>query len=591
MLLIRRARIRWAAAAAALGLLAVVLARPARAVPADTFAYDIVGDVDTLDPHWEYDSVSQMVAWQAYETLVFYGGPSLKEFEPLIATVVPSRQNGLLSADGRSYTFPIRKGVRFHDGTLLTPQDVKYSFLRFLLLDRRGGGSGLLLPPILGVESTRDPQGRLRPGVFEAADRAVRVEGHAVVIELNEPFSPFLGIVADFCPVVSKAWVVSHGGFDGTAAGVEKLNDLPKAASALHDQVNGTGPFMLENWDQRAKTLVLARFPGYWRGAAPLKRLVFTTVDDPAARRRRLEVGDADAAMLPRQSLPQIETVPDVVVEDDLPLLAVNNAFVFNQRISTAGNPDVGSAALDGNGIPAGFFADTDLRRAFAEAFDYEAYIKMGYGGKAQKARGPIPAGLSGYDESAHVPAFNPARAVESFQAAWKGEVWRKGFKFSATYEEGRTDRRLACELLKRGVEALNPKFRLDCRPVLYSTWLGEFIQGRYPLVNAYWSLDYADPHNAVHPFLHSQGYFAKATGYWNPRVDRLIREAAAELEPDRRGALYRELQALAAIDLPAFFTVDTYASRVHRSGIRNWWYNPILNYGYFYPVTKEEAH
>ena len=590
MLSIRRARVRWRKAAAALALLLAATPRLARAAPApaDTFAYDIVGDVNTLDPHWQYDSVSHTVAWQAYETLIFYRGTSIKDFDPLIASVVPTRENGLVTADGLRYTFPIRKGVRFHDGSLLTPADVKYSLLRFLLMDRAGGGSGLLLEPILGLQSTRDGQGRLRNGVFEAADGAVRIEGQAVVIELEGPFAPFLQIVAAFCPIVSKSWIVAHGGWDGTAAQLPKLNNIPKESSPLYDRINGTGPFTLESWDRKEKRLALVRFDKYWRGAARLKRLVFKTVDDAAARRERLASGEADATMLERQFAPQFETLPGVTVEDELPLLEVNNAFVFNQRIDPAANPDIGSGKLDGGGIPPDFFADADLRRAFAQAFDYEGYIREGCRGKAQKARGPIPAGVSGYDESMHVPAFHPSRAAELFQSAWKGRVWQQGFKLAVAYEQGRGDRRLACEILKRGVETLNPKFKIECRAVLFSTWLGRFVQGKYPLVCARWALDYPDPHNAVQPFLDSQGYFAKATGYSNVRADRLIREAAVELEPDHRNALYRELQALAAIDLPAFFTVDTYGLRVYRSNVRDWAYNPMLDYGYFYPVYKE---
>ncbi|MCX5789409.1 MAG: ABC transporter substrate-binding protein [Elusimicrobia bacterium] len=590
MLSIRRARVRWRKAAATLALLLVAAPRLARAAPApaDTFAYDIVGDVNTLDPHWQYDSVSHTVARQAYETLIFYRGTSVKDLDPLIASVVPARENGLVTADGLRYTFPIRKGVRFHDGSLLTPADVKYSFLRFLLMDRAGGGSGLLLEPILGLQSTRDGQGRLRNGVFAAADGAVRVEGQAVVIELEKPFAPFLQIVAAFCPVVSKSWVVAHGGWDGTAATLDRINNIPKESSPLHEHINGTGPFTLESWDQKDKRLVLARFDKYWQGPARLKRLVFKTVDDPAARPERMASGEADATMLERRFLPQIESLPGVTVEDELPLFEVHDAFVFNQRIDPAGNPDIGSGRLDGEGIPPDFFADADLRRAFAHAFDYESYIREGYRGKAQKARGPIPAGVSGYDESMNVPAFNPARASELFQSAWKGKVWLQGFKFAATYEQGRTDRQLACQILKRNVETLNPKFKIECRAVLFSTWLSRFVQGKYPLVNTRWVLDYPDPHNAVQPFLDSQGYFAKATGYSNVRADRLIREAATELEPDHRNALYREIQALAAIDLPAFFTVDTYAVRVYRSNVRDWAYNPMLDYGYFYPVHKE---
>lgn len=584
----RKELTRLKAAVAAFSLAFSVSSGTANAVPDDVFAYDITGDVDTLDPHWGYDVVSQMVAWQNYETLIFYQGPSLKEFEPLLATVVPSRANSFISADGRRYTFPIRSGVLFHDGTKMTPEDVKYSFMRFLLLDRAGGPSGLLLEPMLGLETTRDAGGTLKPGVFEAADAAIQVQGGGVVFTLVEPFAPFLEILATFSPIVSKPWMAAHDGWDGTAATLPKLNNMPKESSPLHASVNGTGPFTLERWEKDQKRLVLARHEKYWRRPARLKRLVIKTVDDANTRRLRLGAGDADATILERQFLPQVESLPGVTVEDGLPLLEINNAFVFNRKINPVANPDIGSGALDGEGIPSDFFTDFDLRRAFAHSFDYEGYIKAGYRGKARKALGPIPYGVSGYDDGAHVPAFNPARATEQFQLAWGGKVWQKGFKFAVSFEQGRADRQLACQILKRNVETLNPKFRLECRPVLYSTWLDHLVRGKFPMVVARWALDFPDAQNCVRPFMHSHGFFAKASGYSSPRADRLIHEAARELDPDRRNALYRELQALAAIDLPAFFTVDTYAVRVRRSNVRDWWYNPILNYGYFYPVYKE---
>src|SRR5207244_3444778 len=80
----------------------------------ESFVYALVGDVDSLDPAYEYDGVSLTPVTQVYEPLVFYKGSSLTEFEPLLATQVPSKANGLISKDGRSYTFPVRKNVKFN---------------------------------------------------------------------------------------------------------------------------------------------------------------------------------------------------------------------------------------------------------------------------------------------------------------------------------------------------------------------------------------------------------------------------------------------------------------------------------------------
>ncbi|MCR4293935.1 MAG: ABC transporter substrate-binding protein, partial [Elusimicrobia bacterium] len=91
--------------------------------------YALASDVDTLDPHWGYDAVSLFVVDQVYETLIDFKGESLDAFEPRLATVVPSLENGFLSKDGLTYAFPLRLGAKFHDGSALSAADVKYSLM------------------------------------------------------------------------------------------------------------------------------------------------------------------------------------------------------------------------------------------------------------------------------------------------------------------------------------------------------------------------------------------------------------------------------------------------------------------------------
>lgn len=556
----------------------------------DTFVYAIIGDIDSLDPHWQYDGNSHEVMWQTYETLIGYRGASIGEFEPLLASHVPSKANTFISPDGRTYTFPIRKGVRFHDGATLTPEDVKYSLMRFMLMDRAGGASALLLEPLLGVHSTRSGDyGKPIEGLFEAADRAVRAEGNAVVLRLREPYAPLLHILASFCPVVSKAWTVSNGGWDGKADSWTRHNNPAKENSHLHDHVNGTGPFTLERWDRKEKRLVLVRNESYRRRPAALKRIVYRTVDEFSTRKLMLQAGDADAVILERQFLPQVAGLAGVAVDDDLPLLETHNAFVFNFKIDPEANPHIGSGEL-GEGIPPDFFTDPDVRRGFAHAFDYDAYILDGYRGKGTRARGPIPPGVPGHNPRQPVIAHDLLKAAEYLRKAWDGKVWEYGFRLTLTYMQGRADRQLACSILKTGIESLNPRFHVDVRGIQWSSFLDSYVGGKLPLINARWALDYPDAHNAVHPFLHSRGYYAKAAGYSNPRADRLIDSALGELDPDRRRSLYRELQQIAWEDLPAIFTLDTYYLRVRRAWISGWEYNPMLMYGYLYPVHKGQS-
>lgn len=555
----------------------------------DTFIYAIVGDADSLDPAWQYDAVSFSVVIQPYEPLIFYQGSSLDRFDPILAREVPSPQNGLISKDGRVYTFPIRKNVKFHDGSPLTPEDVKYSLMRFMLQDRAGGPSSLLLEPFLGISGTRDEEGRIIESVYKDLDQAIEADGEKVRLHLKTPFAPILSILAGWGSIVSKKWAAQHGDWDGTEAAWKKYNNPRKESSWFFEHMNGTGPFLFERWDKENKKIYLSRNENYWRKKARLKNLIFQTVDEFSTRKLLLQGGGADAIFLERQYQPQVQTIPGVALQDDLPMLEITNAFIFNFKINPVGNPNVGSGKLDGRGIPPDFFSDPDLRKAFAYAFDYEGYIRDGYRGKGTQAKGPIPKGVPGYNPNQGVYKRDQAKAVEYFKKAHGGKVWEKGFRLTLSFMQGRADRQLACQILKKNVEDLNSKFQIDVRPIQWSTYLAHFQQGKLPLVNGRWGLDYPDSHNCAFPFLHSQGHYPAVQKYSNPKADALIEKAVRELDPKKRRALYFELQKIAHEDVPQIYTVDAANLRAHRKWVKGWYYHPIFPHGYFYQVYKEE--
>lgn len=572
-----------------LGLLLSATAAGQSVKNPETFIYAITGEVDSLDPHWQFDAISHAVQFQIYDNLIAYKGPVVDAFEPAVASVVPDRDNGFLSADGLTYRFPIRKKVRFHDGSELTPEDVKYSLMRFLLMDRASGPSFLLLDPLLGVRSTLGADGKPDPLVFDKADSAIAVEGGAVTLRLRQPYAPLLALLASACPIISKAWTVKNGGWDGRASSWPLYRDPPKQQAALYDKANGTGPFKLLIWDRTNKQLVLLRHENYWRKPARLSRVVYKTVAEFSSRKLMLENGDADAIMIEREYLPQLEGIAGVKILDDELLLETHNAFIPTFKINPQANPYIGSGKLDGRGLPPDFFADIDVRRGFAHAFDYDAYIKDGYRGKGQRAHGPIPKGVFGYNSSQALKEYDLKKAAEYFQKAFGGELWEKGFVLTLAYMEGRSDRRLACSIMKKNVESINPRFRVDIRGIPWSTMLDAFSAGKLPLINGRWVADYPDPDNFVFGFLHSQGYYPKAQGYSNPRADRLIEQARGELVLDKRRGYYAELQAIAYADIPQIYTLDTSNVEVMRTWVKGWVYNPIIFYGYFYPVYKEE--
>lgn len=571
---------------AALALLTLAVGTDAQGAGApvknpDTFVTLRFGDPESLDPAYAYDTASEEIIYpNVYETLIGYDGSVLSRYVPLLATAVPTLQNGLISPDGLTYAFPIRKGVHFHDGSLMTPDDVRYSMLRFMLQDRDGGPSWLLLKPLLGRDSTRDEKGKIAV-TYEQVARTVTVQGDRVVFHLAHPYGPFLSIMAAWSFVLPRKWAAAHGDWDGSPATWQKYNN-PKIQDRYEfDHMDGTGPFKLQQWDRQAKKIILVRNPQYWRTPPRLARVIIQTVQEFATRRLELERGDADLIDVNRPEQSQVEGLSGVTIRDNLPTLVLQ-ALHFNFKIDPTANPDVGSGKLDGNGIPPDFFSDIHVRRAFAYAFDYGTFIRDGYRGKAIQPNGPIIQGLPCYDPTAPKYSFNRDRAIAEFKEAWGGKLWETGFKFTLTYNTGNTVRQIGAQILKDVVESLNPKFKIDIRNVQWSTFLQLTNAHKGTLYALGWAVDYPDPDDFAQPFLGSNGDYPKRNSYKNPEADRLLQQGVATVDLAKRCAIYRQLTKIAYQDIPSLYVAQPVGFAVMRSWVRGWYYNPVIVQDYY---------
>ncbi|SRR5579884_1023588 len=552
----------------------------------DTLVELQFGDVSSLDPALAYDIYSYEPIWpNVYETLIMYAGSALDRYEPMLATQVPSLRNGLISRDGLTYTFPIRQGVHFHDGSVMTVDDVVYSVRRFLLQDQAGGPAWLLLSPLLGVDSTRDEHGKIQVRWADVA-RAVSAQGNAVVFRLKKPFAPFLTIVAAWTAVMPRKWAAAHGDWDGSPTTWQRYNNPKTEDRYQFDHMDGTGPFKLQEWDRQAKQIVLVRNDNYWRKPARLARVVIRSVSEFATRRLQLQQGDADLIVASLNQQSQLRGIPGTVMQDNLPQIALQT-LQFNYRINTEGNPDVGSGKLDGNGIPPDFFADIHVRRGFAYAFDYAANLSGAYAGKGVRPHGVIPQGLLGYDASVPIYTTNRDRAIAEFKEAHGGRVWTTGFKFTIPFTAGNTARQVGAQIVKDSVGALNPKFQIDARPVPASSLNSLLFAHKGTMYFLGWFADYPDPHDFAQPFLAANGYFPVRGGYRNPEADRLIEQAVSTPDPAQRKGLYRQLSMIAYNDVPYLFLVQPVTYYTMRSWVHGWYYNPIFPGQYYYTIYK----
>jgi peptide/nickel transport system substrate-binding protein len=579
----------------ALSLLAPAAAPAAAAIKnPDSFVYATIGDPESFDPAWSYDTASHNILANTYEYLLAFkgGGTKLKDLEPMLATKVPSKANKLISADGLTYTFPIRKGVKFHDGSTLTPEDVRYSLLRFMLLDRDAGPSSLLLEPILGVPSTRE-KGALIPGIVEKAFAAVTVEGDNVVIKLPKPFAPFLTVLAGHGEILNKAWCAKNGQWDGDPATAAKFNNPKRDDTLGMDRINGTGAFKLVRYDKSQKQTTLARHDGYWRGPAKLKSVIIKVIDEFATRKLMLQAGDADSVYGPQMFFPQLQNLEGVQLIDELDTLDVSAALYFAFNINPVANQNLGSGKLDGEGIPPDFFSDKDVRKAFAYSIDRDAYVKDIQRGKGRPGRSFIPSGLLGYRSAESPYKYDPKKAEEHFKKAWGGKLWQNGFKLAIIYNTGSAPAQVICQMIKRNIESINPKFKVDVRVLQWSSFLEQKQAGKLPIFTGAWAADYPDPHNFAFPILHSQGYFPTGQRFKNEKIDALIEKAVRELDDAKRAKMYADLHKLWDEEVPSFVIAEGYRYRAQRSWVKGFVFKPTfpdMPYGsYYYDLHKAE--
>lgn len=506
----------------------------------------------TLDPANAFDAVSHIVAGNVYESLLTFESASQTDaFKPFLASRVPSIENGLISKDRLKYVLPIRQGVRFHDGSLMTAEDVRYSFLRFMLLDSEGGPAALLLRPLLGVAGTRDAAGR-RVISFQDAARAVAVENGQVVFTLKKPDSSFLKLLASLPIVTSMAWAAAQKDWDGSEDSWTAFNARPADQTGLHARMNGTGPFRLDRAED--DELLLARHDEYWRRPGALERVRLKVVPNGGLRLFMLQAGDADSSYLEDSLRPYAEAAKGLRVVDGFFGEDLGEIVYFNFKAAGEDNELLGSGRLDGAGVPPDFFSDIEVRRGFAWAFDYDQFARAAYGDRARRVRGPFPPSMApGADGRPYVKDLKQAR--DAFRKAFGGAVWKKGFVLPVVYGGNDLARESAAEALRKGLKEVNPLFKVQLHPLPSQEFYAALESRLLPLFIGGYYADYPDAHSYAFGLLQSQSYFPKYQSFSDPEIDALIEKAAAETDPAARKAFYQKLSVLAEKTLPHLYT------------------------------------
>lgn len=423
------------------------------------------------------------------------------------------------SADGLRVTFHLRAGVTWHDGQPFTAEDVAFSVLEVWKRYSSRGRSAF--PNVVAVDSP-DPL--------------------TSVWHLSQP-TPYLLSALN----ARDSQVLPKHLYAGSDILSNPANTRPV----------GTGPFRFKEW-VRGSHIVLERNERYWQPSAPaLDQVIYRFFGEPAAVASALETGAVHVAYA------------DTLASTDVRRLRDNPALTVLERLNTWGG--TGIMALEFN-LQRQVFQDLRVRQAFAHAIDREFVLKHILLGQGSLADSPIPRNFPQFHTS-DVPGypFDLARAAQLLDEAGL-KPGTDGVRLrvfndpspSSAYQQ--TALALRSNLAKVGV-------RLEVRNQDHAQFL-ERIYGRYDFdTNLSPASTAPDPAIGLQRFYWSKNIqpgvaYSNATHYRSDAVDQLLEQAQVETDPQRRWALYQQVQQQVLVDLPRVPIVSGEDALVARRGI-----------------------
>ena len=560
-----------------------------------TFVKATTNSVETLDPHFMLSSATMELSFNVYDSLLDHPQGDMSTLTPSLSTTVPTIGNKLIktSADGTTLiTFPIRKGVKFHDGAILNSGDVAYTFKRAILVGGQSSAINMLCQNLLGEASFDDLVKKVGyDAAYKKLDEMVTVTGDSVTFKLPKPFVPFLGIMADGgneAAIMNKAWCVAQGDWPGTKETGQKFMNMKMEDDPFLKKMNGTGPFKLASADL-AERIVLDAFAGYWAGAPSFERVIRRIVPDNQTAILQLKAGDVDFIAVSVDEIGQVKGSPGITVMSNLPsawLMKIN--FVMGIASNSS---YIGDGKLGPTGIPKDFFSDINVRKAFEYSFDWDAFITDVFQGAALKPYGPVLIGFPTANPKNPQYYFDANKARDHFKKAWGGQLWDKGFKMTAVYSSGSKHRQMALEILKANIENLNPKFKIELASLPWAGYVGAVKDKQLPLTLFGILPSVFDPYLPLFEHMHSAGGYAEWGGYMDlakKEFDPLIDIVATSYDPEKRQAASFKLQQLDYDNALAILHFQAVENVAFRDWVKGYVPNAQPTNLNFYPISKK---
>lgn len=492
----------------------------------EAFIFARGADAQKLDPADVDDGESVNTLAQIMEGLLRFKPGSL-EVEPWLA------RSYKISEDGLSYTFELREGVQFHDGTPLTAETARFSFVRQMDPEHPA--------------HFRDASFQYWQNLFSAVASVEALDEMTLGFELSRPDAGILYALASF-----PAWLVSPGG-------LERMGDR-----MVYHPV-GTGPYRFVSW-RPGEAILLERYADYWHETkAGFDRLVLRSVPLNASRLSELKAG-------------RIHGLDGLQPSE---IRSLDN----DERFEVYHEPGLNVGYLAFSSM-AEVLANPEVRRAIAMAIDRENLVLLALDGYGKAADYPMPPGFLGIPEGDAPFSHDPEQAREILQR--HPQILEQTITL-ATFGQPRMyfpDPQRVASLIRSDLQAVGLKVEIINRE--FRSHLHVSRRGEFDMALLGWIADTPDPDNFLSTFFHSKaavvGSATNISLYRNEAMDNLLDQGVALSDPDKRAEIYEQALSIWAKDLPLIPLVHGEQITVLRREIEGYQLHPVGTH-FFGPV------
>ncbi|WP_426184971.1 ABC transporter substrate-binding protein [Microbacterium sp. TWP3-1-2b2] len=475
-----------------------------------TFVFAASSDPASLDPAFAQDGETFRVSRQIFEGLVGTE-PGTADPAPLLA------ESWEPSEDNLSYTFALKEGVTFHDGTPFNAEAVCVNF------DRWYNWTGLAASEAFGYYYNKLFHGYAE-NPADAVYKSCTPDGdYSATIELNKPFAGFIPALSLPAFAMQSPAAMQEFAADEVGGSAE----APALSEYAMGHPVGTGPFQFDEWAP-GEQVTLKSYPDYWGEKGQIEEIIFRTIDDPTARRQSLEAGDidgydlvgpADTAALEEDGFTMVSRPPFTILY-----------LAFNQQIPELQDPKV--------------------REALSYAIDKDALISQVLPEGTQKATQFIPEVVNGYNEDVTTYEYDVDKAKSLLAEAGYDEANPLKLDFNYPVNVSRPYMPdpeqiftvLSSQLAEVGVET-TPVSEEWVEYLDRTT--GTADHGIHLLG---WTGDYNDTDNFVGVFF---GAKSSEWGFDNPELFSALTEARGVADLDEQTGLYQDINEMVAEFIP----------------------------------------